>query len=161
MSAPESWMEGLSDFYSSVLVFVVVSFTWHFFCCCVLHLQMSKDFVQLDGHAWERAACHALHANLTSALSLLFSNLYFQEVCQVGVWGCSEGHWGIIRAQMNLARPKKQRFNFEQLRGLFTIGLHMMLAPDSGGSWGWDRGRRKDHGRCTQVCLWLVNRFLI
>lgn len=42
----------------------------------------------------------------------------------------------LTRVQMNPTRSKKKRFNFEQLLGLFTMGLHMMLAPDGGGSWG-------------------------
>ena len=47
-----------------------------------------------------------------------------------------KGTGELIRVLMNLARSKKERFNFEQLLGLFTMGLHMMLAPDGGGSWG-------------------------
>lgn len=56
---------------------------------------------------------------------------------------------------------KKERFNFEQLLGLLTTGLYIMVAPDSGGSCGQDRGRKKDWDRCTQVSLCLVSRCLI
>lgn len=47
-----------------------------------------------------------------------------------------KGTGELIGVQMNLARSKKKRFDFEQLLGLLTMGLQMMLAPASGGSWG-------------------------
>ena len=47
-----------------------------------------------------------------------------------------KGTGELIRVQMNPARLEKERSDFEQLLKLFTMGLHMVLAPVGDRSWG-------------------------
>lgn len=57
------------------------------FCCCLLYLQTQGDFVQLNGHAGERATFHTPHDNFWA--SFLCGFVYFQEVSKIRRAGTS------------------------------------------------------------------------